>query len=266
MTDLPYRFAPVTEATGAQLDADFDAVSALGIIPCTLSGTNAITFTPAADTPTQSAYANYKQYAGVVVNTTTGATTVRVGALPFLPLYVDGPSGPVAAAGGEVAAGNMVVVAYDSALNTGAGGFHLLSVVPVSEILDLISTSQGALLYRNASVWTALQHGTSLQILESGTTPAWTSISTLLDQTMSSVSGAVAQRGSSGWSGAAPGTSLQILSGAGFVSLSTAMDNVFSTSVGAILTRGASLWQVIQPGTSGQVLTSRGAGTIPAWV
>ena len=49
---LPFAFAAVSTATGQNLDDDFAAVGALGVIPCTAAGTNAIILTPNANTPT----------------------------------------------------------------------------------------------------------------------------------------------------------------------------------------------------------------------
>jgi len=123
---LPNTFAAVTAATGAQLDANFNAVGKLGIIPCAVSGTNALTLTPTAGiAPTIAAYSNYLQFSGIFVASNTGAVTVQVGSLPALNAYKDSLAGPVALSGGESILGCAFLAEYDSALNTGAGGFHI---------------------------------------------------------------------------------------------------------------------------------------------
>lgn len=183
---LPNTFAAVTSATGAQLDANFNAVGNLGVIPCAVSGTNAITLTPTAGiTPTIAAYANYLRFGGVVAVTNTAATTLRVGALAILNCYKDSPSGPIALSGGELIAGNAFTAIYNSALNAGAGGFHiytntgfaggtisgsLANVVLSGGTLAVLGGSLGAsltssLLTGNSMTVNALLHsGTSLQV------------------------------------------------------------------------------------------------------
>jgi len=120
---LPYAFAGVTRATGAQLDANFAALGALTPIPCTASGSNTITLAQNANTPAISAYSNYMQFTAVAAQTNTGAATGKVGALATLSIYKPSPAGPVALTGGEIVAGTALTLLYDSALN----GFHLMS-------------------------------------------------------------------------------------------------------------------------------------------
>lgn len=124
---LPTSFSNNTSPTGPQLDGNFSAVGALTVIPCTAAGTNTIVMTPNTNTPTVTAYANYGRYSGVAAATNTGATQARVGSLSLLNVYRDTPSGPVALAGGEIVINCAFTLVYDSALNSGAGGFHLVS-------------------------------------------------------------------------------------------------------------------------------------------
>ena len=121
----PNLFAAVTSATGAQLDANFAALGAVSVINGTVTGTNTIAFTPGATTPTIAAYANNQLFAFVAVASNTGAATLQVGSLAALSIYKDSPAGPIALTGGEIVLGNYVEMAYDSALNSNAGGFHL---------------------------------------------------------------------------------------------------------------------------------------------
>ena len=124
---LPFAFIAVTSATGAQLDADFNAVGNMGTFPCAVSGTNAITMTPTAGiTPSVAALANYMRFSGIVGVSNSTAITIQIGGLSALNGYKDSASGPVALTGGELIAGNAFTAVYDSALNTGAGGFHII--------------------------------------------------------------------------------------------------------------------------------------------
>lgn len=125
---LPYQFASVTAATGAQLDATINAAGKLGQIPCAITGTNALALTPTASiTPDITAYSNYMLFAGIAPSTNTTVTTAAVGALAALNVYKDGATQPGALSGGEIVASCAVILMYDSALNGGIGGFHLVS-------------------------------------------------------------------------------------------------------------------------------------------
>lgn len=119
-------FAALSNATGANLDANFNQVGKIGAIPCSVSGSNAVTLTPiAGQTPTISAYATGLQFAGIVATTNTTATTLRVNALAALNCYKDTVTGPAALSGGELISGNAFTAVYDAALNSGAGGWHI---------------------------------------------------------------------------------------------------------------------------------------------
>lgn len=178
---IPTTFAAATSATGAQLDANFQFVGAYSVQPCTLTGTNAQTITLGANAVAISSYAQGLVFAGVATGTNTTVTTAQLGSLAALNVYRDSPSGPVALTGGEIATGNYILFIYDAALNSGAGGFHLVSTPPtVAQILNQVSTTQGAIVYRGASTWTALAPGSVGQILETGgaaASPAWVNFS-----------------------------------------------------------------------------------------
>ena len=125
---LPVQFAALTDATGAQLDQNFAALGALTPIPCAASGGNAQVLVPNADTPTITAYSNYMQFTAIAAQSNTGASTGKVGSLAQLPIYKPSPAGPIPLTGGEIVALIQFVLLYDSALNGGAGGFHLMNV------------------------------------------------------------------------------------------------------------------------------------------
>ena len=123
---LPYLFAAATTATGAQLDADFAALGAFVTVPCAVTGTNALALTPAAAAPNIGVYANYMLFSGVASATNSSAVTAQVSGLASLNVYKDTIAGPAPLVGNEIVQKNAILLAYDSALNSGAGGFHLL--------------------------------------------------------------------------------------------------------------------------------------------
>lgn len=134
---LPNTFANLTTAQMVALDQNDAALGALGIIPCTVAGSDALVLTPNANTPTVPAYANYQQFSGIVTTNNTTAGTARIGSLAILPIYKDSPSGPIALTGGELVQNNMFTLQYDSALNSGGGGFHLASSTDSDNYLPL---------------------------------------------------------------------------------------------------------------------------------
>lgn len=136
---LPFLFFNVTQATGAQLDANFAALGVLTPIPGTAAGTNTIVITPAANTPAISAYSTGMQFTGIAAATNTGASTGKIGSLATLPIYKASVAGPVPLTGGEIISGTSFTLLYDAALNSGAGGFHLLSAPIVSAAGGTIS-------------------------------------------------------------------------------------------------------------------------------
>jgi len=122
---LPNTFAAQTSPQMVELDQNFAALGALTTIPCTVAGTNTLALTATANTPTIAAYSNYQPFSFIAANTNSTAATAAVGSLAALSIYKDSLGGPVVLTGGEIVAGGLVILTYDSALNTGAGGFHL---------------------------------------------------------------------------------------------------------------------------------------------
>lgn len=123
---LPYLFANLTVATSTFLDANFAALGALTPIPCSVTGMNNLTLSPVFNAPSVIQYTNYMPFVCGGTNN-TGPATAQVGSLPALLIYKDSLAGPVELTGGEMVAGNLYVLLYDNALNSGNGGFHLQS-------------------------------------------------------------------------------------------------------------------------------------------
>jgi hypothetical protein len=136
---LPFQFANVTTLVTGQLDANYNALGALTPVPCTVAGTNTITMSLNASTPTVASFSNYMQFTGIVAATNTTTVTIAVGGLGALPAYKDTQAGPVALTGQELIQNCQFTAIYDSSLNAGGGGFH------VSTTGSRISTSGGTI-------------------------------------------------------------------------------------------------------------------------
>ena len=162
---LPTAFTGNVTPTGEELDGDLAALGALTPIPCTASGTNAITLTPNANTPTVTAYAPYSQFTAIAAGTNgAGGVTAQVGSLASLNVYKDVGSGPQPLTGKEIVLNTKLWLMYDPTLNSGAGGFHLISPIP-STTRDLTTTasiSLAALAPFTGTVSTVLLPGTSI--------------------------------------------------------------------------------------------------------
>lgn len=161
---LPFAFTGNIAPTGEELDADLAALGALTPIPCVAAGTSAITLTPAANTPTVVGYTNYAQFSAVAPSTNTGAVTAQVGSLAALSVYKDTIAGPVLLTGNEIVANTKLLVMYDSALNSGAGGFHLISPPSANTRNHTTTASIGlaALLPQTGTTATILLGGVSV--------------------------------------------------------------------------------------------------------
>lgn len=131
MTYTITHFANDSTPALSDLDQNFDAFGVLAPIPCTIAGTNTLTFTQngagQAASVSLVAYENGVQLCGIAANSNTGAVTASIGSLAALNVYKDTISGPVALAGGEIVAGNAITLRYDSSLNGSVGGWHLIS-------------------------------------------------------------------------------------------------------------------------------------------
>ena len=157
---LPYSFTSNTSPTGAQLDDDLAALGALTIIACAISGTNTLALAPNANTPTVSAYANYMTFVGRAANAnSTGGVTANVGAVGALNVYKDSAAGPAVLTGGEIQPFNLIVLIYDTALDGGSGGFHLLNPAPIQVMSHTTNVTDNAGTTLTAAALTGLSGG-----------------------------------------------------------------------------------------------------------
>ena len=125
---LPNTFANLTAPEMQFLDENFAAVAALGIIPCSAAGGNSVVLTGLDDTPSLAAYADFQQFSFLAPAAPTGDVTVQFTGLGALKLFVAGSTTNQVTAGAYVS-GSLLVVGYNAALDSAAGGFVLLSAI-----------------------------------------------------------------------------------------------------------------------------------------
>lgn len=144
LRNVPY--ANQTSPTMDELDQTFADVAALGVIPCTATGTNAYVLTGGSNTPTVSAYYNHLMVVFVAPATSNGAVTIQPFGLSAVPLYVAG-SQTIQAGAGDIVSGNVYVLVY----NTTLGGFTVVSGPP---LLQAATTAQARAVTDSSSVMT----------------------------------------------------------------------------------------------------------------
>lgn len=149
-----------TTASGAQrpggdLDGNYNDMGQLmGTTQCSATGTNAITLTPAANQPNVSSPlpANMQMFSFVAAANSTGAVTAQVGSGSFVLVFMPGA---VRQAGqGDITASAPYTVMFLTALNSGSGGFVILSAgLPQEQInaqtgvsYTVLQSDQGKLL------------------------------------------------------------------------------------------------------------------------
>lgn len=103
-------------------DTAFAQVAALGAIPCTATGTNALALTPNANTPTVSGYPDLQpSFVFAATQTSTGAVTANVAGVGTRNVYKW--NGAVQCGSGDILAGSVYRLTPLLALNGGLGGF-----------------------------------------------------------------------------------------------------------------------------------------------
>lgn len=174
------QYTAAATATGASLDNNLKLLGAVAPMPCTIAGTNDLTFTQQTSgsgsittTIAVTAYQTGMQICGIAASTNAAATTARIGALTQLPVYKPSPGGPVALAGGEIVAACAITLLYDGALNSGNGGWHLIATMTAITGATIVPALMRAS--------TGIQIGSSAQptltaLLNAGATLAFTSI------------------------------------------------------------------------------------------
>lgn len=240
---------------------------ATGILKST-TATGALTIATAADYPTLNQ------------NTTGSAATVTG---PFSG-DVGGTQSATVIQPNAVTLGKMAQLASFSVIGNNTGSTATPSALSPSQILDIIGSTQGSLLYRAGAQWSALGPGTAGQVLASGgsgANPIWQTVSgsgTVTSVGLSmpgifSVTGSpITGFGTFGVTLASQSPNLifagPATGGSGaptFRSFVPADLGSVGANQGEILFRGSAGWVVLAPGTSGQVLKTNGAGNDVAW-
>jgi hypothetical protein len=122
----PYPFGNATSPEAmAYLDNMFNQSAAMMSVPCSASGTNAISLTPLTNCPALSAYAELGGYRFRAVATSTNLVTIQYNGLAFLNAYH--ADGVTQASISDLVIGEQYIVTYSASLNGGLGGFFLES-------------------------------------------------------------------------------------------------------------------------------------------
>lgn len=154
---LPYVFANVTELDTPQLDANFNALGALTTIPCTASGTNTIALVPISNTPTIASYTSRSPVFAFVASatTTTSPVTINVSGVGAKNVYKS--NGLTLIGANDFVNTGIYYVAYDSTLNSGAGGFLILNPGATSASAGAVQSAFKNLLITNTTATSAAQ-------------------------------------------------------------------------------------------------------------
>lgn len=132
-------------------------------IPCTCTGTNTYALAPAppapgAAVPPVTSYTNYSQFAFAASAASTGSCTLNVSSIGAKKLFTASGN---QAGNGDILNGTLYVVAFNSSLDTGNGGFIILSATPSSLTLPVTVPNGGTGVASFATAYGVLCAGTT---------------------------------------------------------------------------------------------------------
>lgn len=187
---LPNTFANETSPGMIELDQNFAAVANMAIWNTSATGTNTIALTTTSNQPAVSAYTDRQRFQFIGPNNSTNSVAVAVNSLSALPLYlITG----VQAGSGDVASGTPYLVIYLSALNSGNGGFQILSAVPSSAIVAAtVGRATGMLMFNNSSTPSTkidITAGQTVMVTTGGSPKFVSSVSVTIDLTTTGANG-----------------------------------------------------------------------------
>lgn len=107
------------------LDTQFTNVASGMTLPCTATGTNAISLVPTSSFPALTSYNELGGYRFVAINNSTAPVTASFNGLTFLNVYH--ADGVTQASVGDILAGSQYILTFHQPLNGGLGGFYLES-------------------------------------------------------------------------------------------------------------------------------------------
>lgn len=159
-------------------------------------------------------------------------------------------------AASSVTLGKMANLAANSVIGNNTGSAATPVALSPSQVLDVIGSTRGQVLYRGASNWSVLAVGTSGQVLTTGgagADPSWATVS-----------------GTGTVTSVATGTGLTggTITTTGTISVTGRLADIagITFAQGDIIYYNGSALVALGPGTSGQVLQTNGAGANPTWV
>jgi hypothetical protein len=178
---------------------------------------------------------------------------------------------------GSVTSGQLPTSGNNTIISNISGGTTNPTPNTLTAVIDATTGStQGQVLYRSGTVWTALSPGTSGQVLTTNgaaANPSWTAVGgtgTVTNVATGSglTGGPITTTGTIALASISSGNVLGNVSGgsaAPSATTPTQVLDVIGSTQGQILYRGASVWSALSPGTSGQFLQTTGAGSTPQW-
>jgi hypothetical protein len=184
---LPWVFANVTELDTPHLDDNYNALGEFVTVQCTAAGINTLTLTPVTNAPVVSAYGlPYPVRFGFTAPAnSTGSVQAAISGLATLNVYLPNLS---QAGNGSLTSGSYYEVVYLAALNSGAGGFVIVSAIPsASAAAASLSQTQNLLVTNNSvtpSTKVTITAGRALMITSTGTPlPPVSGVSVTIDLT-----------------------------------------------------------------------------------
>lgn len=137
---------------------DTSFLNSLSVQSCSTNGTNSIHLSQLV-LPSE-AYVDQQCYSFEAVADSTGSVTLHVASLAALKLFL--PGGVTQAGAGDIKGGVLYIIAYQAALDGGAGGFVIVSALPVVPTTDPWSAGDIKATYKTVadSGWVMLDDGT----------------------------------------------------------------------------------------------------------
>ena len=178
---------------------------------------------------------------------------------------------------GQASLAQLPGIGSNTVLSNTTGGTATPLANSLSSIIDSsMGSTQGDVLYRNATGWAVLAPGAGGQVLTTGgaaANPSWTSVAgtgtvTSIATNNGITGGTISSSGTIGLANITTGNVMANVSGGTTYPTPTtpsAVLDVIGSTQGSILYRGASAWLALTPGTNGQLLATGGAGSTPSW-
>lgn len=120
----------------SQLDTDYDAVARMGTYMCSATGTNTVTLTALTGYPAMTAYGNIQKIGFIASATSTSLVQIVVSPLATLNAYQNNGSTQITT--GNIVAGSYYEFAYNSTLNSSAGGWQQITPTFVSTAIQSV--------------------------------------------------------------------------------------------------------------------------------